>query len=126
MSTLRTDTLSNAAGTSSVPVNTVVNGTAKAWVNFNGTGVVAIRQGFNVTSITDNAVGDYTVNFTTAMANANYCYVASTKRTSTGETLSVMESVTVAPTTSAFRLVISTGDTNASMDSSAVCVAIFS
>jgi hypothetical protein len=44
----------------------------KAWVNFNGTGVVAIRASFNVSSITDNAVGNYTVNFTVAMPDANY------------------------------------------------------
>ena len=44
----------------------------KAWVNFNGTGTVAIRASYNVTSITDNGTGDYTVNFTTAMANADY------------------------------------------------------
>ena len=44
----------------------------KAWVNFNGTGVVAIRAQYNVSSITDNGVGDYTVNFTTAMPDANY------------------------------------------------------
>jgi hypothetical protein len=62
MSTLRTDTLSNAAGSASVPVNTVINGSAKSWVNFNGTGTVAIRQAFNVSSITDNGVGNYTVN----------------------------------------------------------------
>lgn len=72
MSTIRTDTLTNAAGTKSVPVATVVDGSAKAWVNFNGTGTVAIRASFNVSSITDNGVGDYTVNFTTAMADANY------------------------------------------------------
>lgn len=45
----------------------------RAWVNFNGTGTVAIRASGNVTSITDNGVGDYTVNFTTAMPDANYC-----------------------------------------------------
>lgn len=44
----------------------------RAWVNFNGTGTVAIRGNGNVTSITDNGVGDYTVNFTTAMPDANY------------------------------------------------------
>ena len=48
---------------------------SKAWVNFNGTGVVAIRDSFNVSSITDNGVGNYTVNFTNAMANANYVAV---------------------------------------------------
>ena len=44
----------------------------RAWVNFNGTGTVAIRASGNVSSITDNATGDYTVNFTTAMQDANY------------------------------------------------------
>lgn len=72
MSTIRTDTLQNAAGTKSVPVATVVDGSAKAWVNFNGTGTVAIRAAFNVSSITDNGVGDYTLNFTTAMPDASY------------------------------------------------------
>lgn len=47
----------------------------RAWVNFNGTGTVAIRASGNVTSITDNGVGDYTVNFTTAMEDANYAVV---------------------------------------------------
>lgn len=44
----------------------------RAWVNFNGTGTVAIRASGNVSSITDNGVGDYTVNFTTAMPDANF------------------------------------------------------
>jgi hypothetical protein len=54
-----------------------ISGTAplymcRAWVNFNGTGTVAIRASGNVSSITDNGTGDYTVNFTTAMPDANY------------------------------------------------------
>lgn len=50
----------------------------RAWVNFNGTGTVAIRASFNVSSITDNGTGDYTMNFTTAMPDANYAiaYIA--------------------------------------------------
>jgi hypothetical protein len=44
----------------------------RAWVNFNGTGTIAIRASGNVSSITDNGVGVYTVNFTTAMPDANY------------------------------------------------------
>ena len=47
----------------------------KAWVNFNGSGTVAIRESYNVSSITDNGTGDYTVNFTTAMPDANYSAV---------------------------------------------------
>ncbi len=46
----------------------------KAWVNFNGTGVVSIRASFNVSSITDNAVGTYTVNFINAMVDADYAW----------------------------------------------------
>ena len=72
MSTLRLTTISNQTGSSSVPSETVINGSAKAWVNFNGTGTVAIRASFNVSSITDNGTGTYTVNFTTAMPDANY------------------------------------------------------
>lgn len=47
----------------------------RAWVNFDGTGVVAIRASGNVSSITDNGTGDYTVNFTTAMADANHAAI---------------------------------------------------
>jgi len=52
----------------------------RAWVNFNGTGTVAIRASGNVSSITDNGVGDYTVNFTTNMEDANYCTTGSMVR----------------------------------------------
>jgi hypothetical protein len=48
----------------------------RAWVNFNGTGTVAIRASGNVSSITDNGTGDYTVNFTTDMEDANYAATA--------------------------------------------------
>lgn len=48
----------------------------RAWVNFNGTGTVAIRGSGNVTSITDNGTGDYTVNFTSSMPDVNYSVAA--------------------------------------------------
>jgi hypothetical protein len=61
------------------PVKTALNASGnapiyacRAWVNFNGTGTVAIRASGNVSSIVDNGVGDYTVNFTTAMPDTNY------------------------------------------------------
>jgi hypothetical protein len=50
---------------------------ARAWVNFNGTGTVAIRASGNVSSITDNGTGDYTLNFATAMPDANYSVAGS-------------------------------------------------
>lgn len=76
MSTLRLTTIANQGGTSSVPSDTVISGSAKAWVNFNGTGTVAIRAAFNVSSITDNGTGNYTVNFSTAMVDANYSAIS--------------------------------------------------
>jgi len=64
MSTAKFNTWQNPDGTE--------NYKCRAWVNFNGTGTVAIRAAGNVASITDNGTGDYTVNFTTAMPDANY------------------------------------------------------
>ena len=75
MSTAKFDTLSNLAGTLTIPVDTVAQGTARAWVNFNGVGTVAIRKAFNVASITDNGTGNYTLNFAVALPDANYCPV---------------------------------------------------
>jgi len=72
MSTLRVNTLANQGGTQSTAIENAINGSAKAWVNFDGTGTVAIRASYNVSSITDNGTGNYTVNFTNALADANY------------------------------------------------------
>ena len=56
----------------------------RAWVNFNGTGTVAIRGSANVSSITDNGTGSYTVNLTTAMPDANYSVVGACSYTANG------------------------------------------
>lgn len=124
MSTLRLTTISNQGGTATVPSDTVINGSAKAWVNFNGTGTVAIRASFNVSSITDNGTGDYTVNFTNAFSDANY----SVSGTSANQDGSVASSVgirnDVAPTTSGFRIQVS--QHNAGLrDVNYVCLSVF-
>jgi hypothetical protein len=67
-------------------VGTQIGTLCRAWVNFNGTGTVAIRASFNVSSITDNGTGDYTVNFTNALPDANYAVVASGATTATPTT----------------------------------------
>lgn len=69
----RVKTALNASGTAPIYA-------CRAWVNFNGTGTVAIRAGGNVSSITDNGVGNYAVNFTTAMADVNYSAASFGKR----------------------------------------------
>lgn len=87
-----------------------VTGTAptyavRAWVNFNGTGTVAIRDSGNVSSITDNGTGNYTVNFTTAMPDANYAVVGTSgQSTANVEVHSVGVNTSVAQTTTACRV----------------------
>jgi hypothetical protein len=81
MSTIKVDTIKN---TSNVEVYT-----CKAWVNFKGTGAVSIRADGNVSSITDNGTGDYTITFTTAMTDANYAVIGNCMM---GDNLGVSES----------------------------------
>jgi hypothetical protein len=69
---ITTDDIAANAVTSAKLGADQASGLAKAWVNFNGTGTVAIRASFNVSSITDTGTAEYTVNFTTAMTDANY------------------------------------------------------
>lgn len=94
----------------------------RAWVNFNGTGTVAIRASGNVSSITDNGTGDYTVNFTTAMPDANYswsgaCQVVTTNGWVNGNTNGVQIA-------SALRIATVTAPI-AGFDPSTVLIAIF-
>jgi hypothetical protein len=81
MSTLRVNNITDASGGSS---GLSVPGAAKAWVNFKGTGTVAIRASGNVTSITDNGTGRYDINFTSAMPDTNYAAVAPCSLTGAG------------------------------------------
>lgn len=102
----------------------------KAWVNFNGTGTVAIRAAYNVSSITDNGTGDYTVNFTTALADANYaaCFGTRGATTSTGNYTSAFENKdNVTRTTSALRLyaLYTVSGTTGAVDAEVFSVAIF-
>ena len=128
MSTIKTTTLSNVAGTSSVPVDTVINGSAKAWVNFNGTGTVAIRASFNVSSITDNGTGNYTVNFTTALADTNgAANVSGAAGTSpTGLRAYGLSSTLSSSSVTVFSAYISsTGGSSTAEDEPVMCVSIF-
>ena len=95
----------------------------RAWVNFDGTGTVAIRAAGNVSSITDLGVGFYGINFTTAMPTLLYAVVASTyfvnDASGVGIIFSVPESTTQA------RIVIARQDSTGGMDSAGLQVAIF-
>jgi hypothetical protein len=99
-----------------------MTGIAKAWVNFDGTGTVAIRDSFNVSSITDNGTGNYTVNFTTALPNSNYS-VAGSSSTSSGTNPVILRPATFNTTTLAFETIQANG-TN--QDPAIVSVSVFS
>ncbi len=121
MSTLRVNTIQDSTG-SSTPA---INGLARAWVNFNGTGTVAIRAAFNVSSITDNGTGDYTVNFATAMSDANYSVSGMTQNTNEMG-VQINGAYNGSPstyTTSALR--INTAQYGSVYDCSTICVQVF-
>jgi hypothetical protein len=127
MSTIKTETLSTPSN-ATVPVDTVVNGTAKAWVNFNGTSTVAIRRAFNVSSITDNGTGDYTVNFTTAMPDANYAEILTVGRFNDRNNLGTLgiQTTYAGNKTTTFARLITQSSTITLTDMDMVDVAIFS
>jgi hypothetical protein len=101
----------------------------RAWVNFNGTGTVAIRASGNVTSITDNGTGDYTVNFTTAMPDANYAISGMTISEANSNTSGNMVSLAsdgsgnaLLKSASQVRIVVGSTDSNSKADTSDVSV----
>ena len=122
MSTLVAQTISN--GTVSTSSANVIQGSAKAWVNFNGTGTVAIRSSYNVSSITDGGVGDYTINFTNALADANYSVIASSGGASGGNIM-MTPFVGSTPTTTAYRLLSYTYAGGGNIDMPNINAAVF-
>ena len=96
---------------------------ARAWVNFNGTGTVAIRASFNVSSITDGGTGTYTVNFTNAMPDANYS--ATALALWTGGPYIAVPSTSGSYSTTSIGILTGTSTAGALTDVSAISVAIF-
>ena len=123
MSTLKVNTIQNTSAAHSSTPEQIAQGRAKAWVNFNGNGTVAIRDNFNVSSITDGGTGVYTANFTTAMANANYASVVSTGSDDKGRFGIMIDSDD--KTTSACKMFGFQTSTGSSLDSDEVSLAVF-
>jgi predicted nucleic acid-binding Zn-ribbon protein len=103
MSTLKVATIQDTSGNNSSTPAGIASGTAKAWLNFNGAGTIAIRDSFNVASITDNGTGDYTINFTNAFTDADYVVVANSA-TADSDYRIVVPNFNASPTTSACRI----------------------
>ena len=85
MSTLKVTNIQDTSGGNSSTTEEIFEGRAKAWVNFNGMNTVAIRDSYNVSSITDNGTGDYTINFTNAMSNNDYAAAGTVSNTQTSD-----------------------------------------
>jgi hypothetical protein len=120
MSTLKVDTIQNISG---VEVYTV-----KSWVNFDGTGTVAIRASGNVSSITDNNVGNYTVNFSTSISDANYAVSSYGKRADNndlGSSAQRTQSYVITKTTSNFNTLHNDGNSGSLYDAVLMDFAVF-
>lgn len=125
ISTIGTNSLSATAqiGSLTTASGSAPSYSARAWVNFNGTGTVAIRASGNVTSITDNGNGNYTVNFTAAMPDANYAVVVTAGDTSGGTCL-FQSPFNTSPTTSGAQIFV-TNSVFSGTDRPFVQVAVF-
>jgi hypothetical protein len=138
MSILAANNITDAAGTGgptlangltigtsplAAPSGSAPSYTCRAWVNFNGTGTVAIREDGNVSSVTDNGTGTYTLNFATAMPDANYALSGSAYNT--GGNNSVGLDTNRAPSSSAAPITTSNTNTGAAFDSAITTVAVF-
>jgi hypothetical protein len=113
-------TLNLGSSPLATPTGSAPSYTCRAWVNFNGTGTVAIRASGNVSSITDNGTGDYTVNFATALADANYA----ANSTAQNDVLLVRTQDTVTPRTTTILRVACINTAFAAQDSAQVSVSI--
>ena len=123
-----TSKILNGAVTTAKMGSAEQSGLCKAWVNFNGIDTVAIRASYNVSSITDNGTGTYTVNLTSPLADANYSGLI-TSGFATGVREDVLGfAYTDAPyamTASAYTIKFVRADTNAAVDTGFAMVAIF-
>lgn len=107
-----------------VAINSAVRSQARAWILLNGTGTIAIRDEFNVSSITDNGTGDYTITFAAALTSANYTVTGGASRSSDGtQPLIVGIKSSTTPTTTAVRVQL-LGDGGATDDSAYTSVVI--
>jgi hypothetical protein len=97
----------------------------KAWVNFNGTGTVAIRASLNVSSITDEGTGLFTVNFTTALSDANYAVCMTGKPSSDSPALVYIPADSLLATYSTTGVGVRSGGTSSAGDCPITNVVVF-
>tara|TARA_Y100000004_G_scaffold191647_1_gene250803 strand:+ start:1075 stop:1479 length:405 start_codon:yes stop_codon:yes gene_type:complete len=132
MSTLKTSNIQDTSGNNNSTPEEISQGRAKAWITFNGTGTVANRDKFNISTITDNGAGDYTLTFTNNMSSSDYVVVGNAGYGTSGGWCSLYihtkdgSPYYQEPTTSSFRITISySGTANNTQDFNRVSLAVF-
>jgi len=129
MSTLKVTNIQDTSGSNSLTTAQLYNGSAKAWVNFNGTGTVStnqtIRASFNVSSVYKNGTGVYTMNFATAMVDGNYCACVNSGNNAGGSLGAWSAAYSVAASTASSLRVIGFTSGGSDQDQDQFMVAIF-
>ena len=136
MSTIKAANLQNTgsgAPTFKNSSGTEIGQLVKAWINFDGSGTVAIRDDFNVSSLTDNGTGDYTITFDTALANNDYALVTNQRLDTSGGAPNIVHTGNEHDdnTTTTAKIICGTGNQNAGNtsgsagDVSSIHVAVF-
>jgi hypothetical protein len=127
--TLTISTLSD--GTNSTSATNCIQGSAKAWVNFNGVSGAVARASYNISSLTRTGTGAYTINFTNALADANYCVTVGSSATSAPNNSTQPQLFTqnaswglTAPSSSSF-IIATVGSNNVVYDNQYICLAVF-
>ena len=117
-SILRVNTLTDASSNNSTAMSTINQGTAKAWLSMNGTGTIAVRDSFNITSISDEGVGLTNVTIASDMSDGNYSltgasgtYIANSDNVRLG-----FSTETTPPTSTLFRTITRQANDNTDRD----------
>ena len=118
------------SGSAGVAPQFAANGTqigtlCVAWVNFNGVTTATVRASFNVSSVTRNGTGDYTINFTNTLTDANYSALVHTDGANSNGNPPYQHATYPITSSSGFRFVVLTYNAGAFVDAAYACIAVF-
>ena len=121
--TIVADTIQDGAG-NSTSMDNAIYGSAKAWVRFNGTSAT-VTSSYNVSSVTRNATGNYTVNFTNAFANINFCPIG-VFYDSANQGVITTQTITTPYTTTSFRFITVACPSGSTVDTTGLYISFYS
>ena len=115
MSTIKVTNIQDTSGGNQSTSEEIAQGRSKAWINFDGSGTVSIRDSFNVSTLTDNGTGDYTITFDTALSNNDYALVTNQLLDTSGGAPNIVHTGNEHDdnTTTSAKIVCGTGNQNA-------------